>query len=132
MESWIQTAISLATFTLINLSATAFLIGKIVQTVKEHDEQLEDLRVDACKLKERMSPVSSDDRMITSKECVSKQVVIMAGISEIKAMLSVADQRHEERMTRIEARRDELLTMVFNLAGRFEGFKGGQKESNRV
>ena len=37
MESWVQIAISLGTFTIINLSATAFLIGKIVQTVKDPD-----------------------------------------------------------------------------------------------
>jgi hypothetical protein len=131
MESWIQTAISLGTFTVINLAATAFLIGKIVQTVKEHGEQIEDLRVESCKLKDRMIPISSDDRLITVKECAAKQAAIVAGLAEIKSMLNSADQRHEDRMSRIESRRDELVALVFNLTGKFEGLKGGPREGGR-
>jgi hypothetical protein len=127
MESWVQIAISLGTFTVINLSATAFLVGKIVQTVKEHGEQIEDLREESCKLKDRMSPISSDDRLITVKECAAKQAAIVAGLAEIKSMLNSADQRHEDRMSRIESRRDELVALVFNLTGKFEGLKGGGK-----
>ena len=118
MESWVQIAISLGTFTVINLSATAFLIGKIVQTVKEHGEQIEDLKEESCKIKDRLSPINSDDRLITAKECAAKQAVIVLGIAEIKRMLNSADQRHEDRMTRIEARRDELVGLVFNLTGK--------------
>jgi hypothetical protein len=131
MESWVQIAISLGTFTVINLSATAFLIGKIVQTVKEHGEQIEDLREESCKLKDRMSPISSDDRLITVKECAAKQAAIVSGLAEIKSMLNSADQRHEDRMSRIESRRDELVALVFNLTGKFEGLKGGPRDGNR-
>lgn len=128
MESWIQTAISLGTFTVINLSATAYLIGKIVQNVKEHEEQIQDLRNESIKLKDRMIPISSDDRLITVKECAAKQAAIIAGLAEIKSMLNSADQRHEDRMSRIEARRDELVALVFNLTGKFEGLKGGSRD----
>jgi hypothetical protein len=128
VDSWVQTVISLGTFTIINLSATAFLIGKIVQTVKEHGEQIEDLREESCRLKDRMSPISSDDRLITVKECAAKQAAIVAGLAEIKSMLNSADQRHEDRMSRIESRRDELVALVFNLTGKFEGLKGGPRE----
>ena len=128
MESWIQTAISLGTFTVINLSATAYLVGKLVQTVKDHEEEIQELRSESVKLKDRMSPVSSDDRLITYKECAAKQAAIVAGLAEIKSMLNSADQRHEDRMSRIEARRDELVALVFNLTGKFEGLKGGSRD----
>lgn len=128
MESWVQIVVSLVTFTVINLSATAFLVGKVVQTVKDHGEQIDNLRVETCKHKERMNPISSDDRMITVKECAAKQAAIVSGIAEIKSMLHSGDQRAEDRMSRIEARRDELVALVFNLTGKVEGLKGGQRE----
>jgi hypothetical protein len=128
MENWVQILISLGTFTVINLSATAFLIGKIVQTVKEHGEQIEDLKEESSKIKDRMLPLNGDNRLITVKECTAKQAVIVSGIAEIKSMLNSADQRHEDRMSRIESRRDELVALVFNLTGKFEGLKGGPKE----
>ncbi len=115
MDSWIQIALSLGSFTIINLSATAYLVGKIVQTVREHGEQLEDLKEETGKLKDRISPLNSDDRLLTFKECTTRQIAVIAGIAEIKTMLSSADQRHEDRMTRIESRRDELVALVFNL-----------------
>ena len=126
MESWVQIALSLGAFTIVNLSATAFLIGKIVQTVKEHGEQIEEIKEEYCKIKDRLSPINSDDRLLTVKECAAKQAVIVLGIAEIKIMLNVADARHEERMTRIEARRDELVGLVFNLTGKYEGLKGAK------
>jgi hypothetical protein len=128
MENWIQILISLGTFTVINLSATAFLIGKIVQTVKEHGEQIEDLKEESSKIKDRMLPLNGDNRLITVKECAAKQAVIVSGIAEIKSMLNSADQRHEDRMSRIESRRDELVALVFNLTGKFEGLKGGTRK----
>jgi hypothetical protein len=127
MENWVQILISLGTFTVINLSATAFLIGKIVQTVKEHGEQIEDLKEESSKLKDRMLPLNGDNRLITVKECAAKQAVIVLGIAEIKSMLNSADQRHEDRMSRIESRRDELVALVFNLTGKLDGIKGGPR-----
>ena len=123
MESWIQIIISLGTFTVINLSATAFLVGKIVQTVKAHGEQIDELREAAGKLKERLSPISSDDRLISAKDCADGKAMVTAALNEIKTMLKNAAQRQEERMSRIEARREELMQLVFNLTGRFEGMK---------
>jgi len=123
LESWIQIVISLGTFTVINLSATAFLVGKIVQTVKDHGEQIDELRESASKLKERLSPISSDERLISAKDCADGKAMVTAALNEIKTMLKNAAQRQEERMSRIEARREELMQLVFNLTGRFEGMK---------
>jgi len=127
MESWVQIALSLGAFTIVNLSATAFLIGKIVQTVKEHGEQIEEIKEEYCKIKDRLIPLNGDNRLITVKECAAKQAVIVLGIAEIKSMLNIADQRHEDRMSRIEARRDELVALVFNLTGKLDGVKGGPR-----
>ena len=127
MESWVQIALSLGAFTVVNLSATAFLIGKIVQTVKEHGEQIEEIKEEYCKIKERLIQLNGDNRLITVKECAAKQAVIVLGIAEIKSMLNIADQRHEDRMSRIEARRDELVALVFNLTGKLDGVKGGPR-----
>ena len=127
MESWVQIALSLGAFTVVNLSATAFLIGKIVQTVKEHGEQIEEIKEEYCKIKDRLIPLNGDNRLITVKECAAKQAVIVLGIAEIKSMLNIADQRHEDRMSRIEARRDELVALVFNLTGKLDGVKGGPR-----
>ena len=128
MESWVQIIISLGTFTVINLSATAFLVGKIVQTVKDHGEQIDELREVAGKLKERLSPISSDDRLISAKDCIDGKAMVTAALNDIKTMLKNAAQRQEDRMDRIESRREELMQLVFNLTGRFEGMKGAQKE----
>ena len=128
MESWIQIIISLGTFTVINLSATAFLVGKIVQTVKAHGEQIDELREAASKLKERLSPISSDDRLISAKDCIDGKAMVTAALNEIKTMLKNAAQRQEDRMDRIESRREELMQLVFNLTGKFEGMKGTPRE----
>ncbi len=128
MENWLQIIISLGTFTVINLSATAFLVGKIVQTVKDHGEQIDELRETACKLKERLSPISSDDRLISAKDCIDGKAMVTAALNEIKTMLKNAAQRQEDRMDRIESRREELMQLVFNLTGKFEGMKGTPRE----
>jgi hypothetical protein len=128
LESWIQIVISLGTFTVINLSATAFLVGKIVQTVKDHGEQIDELRETACKLKERLSPISSDDRLISAKDCIDGKAMVASALNEIKTMLKNAAQRQEDRMDRIESRREELMQLVFNLTGKFEGMKNQPRE----
>ena len=93
MESWVQIIISLGTFTVINLSATAFLVGKIVQTVKDHGEQIDESREVAGKLKERLSPISSDDRLISAKDCIDGKAMVTAALNDIKTMLKNAAQR---------------------------------------
>lgn len=106
---WIQILVGFGGFTVCNVVAMSVLWGRMTKTIENHSERLGNIE-------DRLFPDDSSQRLMTSKDCIEKQGGILCGLTEIKTMIRELDNSHSERMTRIEGRRDEMLTLIYNVA----------------
>lgn len=108
---WLQVLFGFGGFTLVNVISTSVLWGRMQEAIKKHSERLSDIE-------EKMDPKDPELRFVTCKECYSKQLILVSGITEIKMMLGDMDKRHEARINRIDTRWEGNLKLIYSLQGR--------------
>jgi len=105
---WLQILVGFGGFTLCNVIAMSVLWGRMTKTIEGHSERI-------CNIESRINPDDSSLRFITAKDCNERQGNVMGGIIELKLLIRELDKNHGDRMTRIEGRRDELLSLIYNV-----------------